>query len=191
MDTSPHSIARPTLYIDHPATLTAQARRGEIPLRGVYCGMAGHTRHGSEGRVSALAPHYADVLDVLAGRLPLDLYARLCLAKWASADIRPGALLCDIDDGDPFEGIGVNPARILRDGAGLFCECARPGSPSRRHPCHRELWPLVLVPAGWDVVLYGNRLTDGVNPAPHVIHATTGAPYAPAAYGWPNTETPR
>ena len=200
-------MSRPTLYIDHPATLTAQARRGEIPLRGLYCGMAGHTRHGSEGRVSALAPHYADVLDVLAGRLPFDLYARLCLAKWAEARLHPGALVCDPDDGDPFEGIGVNPARILRDGAGLYCECARPGSKSRRHPCHRELLPLVLVPAGWDVVLYGRRVIgaihlaiemgwtaqdEGYSPTSAPLYADTGEPYNPAAFGWPNTtETPR
>ena len=184
-------MTRLTLYIDHPATLAAQARRGEIPAQGLYCGMAGHTRYGAAGRVSALAPHYADVLDALAGRLPFDLYARLCLAKWASADLQPGALLCDLDDGDPFEGIGTNPARILRDGAGLYCECARPGSASRRHPCHRELWPLVLVPAGWDVVLYGRRITVGRGrtglelPPSLPVYADTGEIYDPAAFGWP------
>ena len=166
------AVTRPTLYIDHPATLTAQARRREVQLRGLYCGMAGFSRHGSEGRVSALAPHYADVLDVLAGHLPFDPYARLCRAKWGEADLRPGYLLTEY-------------GATVPDGAGLYCECARPGSKFRRHPCHRELWPLVLVPAGWDVVLYGNRLTNSKNPAPHVIHATTGNPYDPAAYGWP------
>jgi len=165
------AVTRPTLYVDHPATLAAQARRGEVPLRGLYCGMAGFSRYGGS-RVPALAPHHADVLDVLAGHLPFDLYARLCRAKWGEADLRPGYLLTEY-------------GATVPDGAGLYCECARPGSLSRRHPCHRELWPLVLVLAGWDVVLYGNRLTNSKNPAPHVIHATTGNPYDPAAYGWP------
>ena len=176
-------MTRPTLYIDHPATLTAQARRGEIPLRGLYCGMAGYSRYGG-GRVSALAPDHADVLDVLAGRLPFDLYARRCLAKWGEADLRPGHLLTE-------------HGATVPDGAGLYCECARPGSKSRRHPCHRELWPLVLVPAGWDVVLYGRRITLALaTVGPHAGEAIpvyadgddAGAHYDPAAFGWPNNE---
>jgi len=178
-------MSRPTLYIDHPATLTAQARRGEIPRLELYCGMAGFSRYGSAGRVSALAPHYADVLDVLAGRLPFDLYARLCLAKWREADLRPGYLLTD-------------HGATVPDGAGLYCECARPGSASRRHPCHRELWPLALVPAGWDVVLYGQRVSmfplgdDMIRILTGPMAGRGGAdvwtPYDPAAYGWPNNE---
>lgn len=136
-------MTRPTIYIDHPASLVAATRRGEGPTAGLYCGMAGHHRHGCIAVVDALAPHYDDMKAVRSGEISIHTYARRCLDKWGVLDLSPGA-----------------PAvSRLSDSCGLFCECARPKSKSRRHPCHRELWPLVLVPAGWDCVLYGRRIT--------------------------------
>lgn len=49
--------------------------------------------------------------------------------------------------------------RWAEDGDTALCACARAGSKARRHPCHLELAADALVRAGWDVVVYGRRIT--------------------------------
>lgn len=79
-------------------------------------------------------------------------------------------------------------------GDSLLCGCAAPGSPRRTHPCHVELLAPFLVRAGWDVVLWGQRLTlatSTVGPtagqavAVYADGDRAGEPYDPADYGWP------
>ena len=52
--------------------------------------------------------------------------------------------------------------RCVLDGDTALCACPRIGSVLRRHPCHLELAADALVRSGWDVVLYGERLTMAV-----------------------------
>ena len=161
------SMVRPTVYIDHPASLVAATKRGAGPTQGLYCGMAGYHRHGCVAVVDALAPHYHDMKAVRAGRIEVREYALRCLEGWRSLDLSPGA----------------SAVSRLSDGCGLFCECARPGSKARKHPCHRELWPLVLVPAGWDCVLYG-RCWTWLDYEQEIVDVE-GEPLAVADFGWP------
>jgi len=97
----------------------------------------------------------------------------------------------------------IDPGKVvLRDGDTLFCACAAPDSPRRKHPCHVEILAPYLVRAGWDAVIWGRRLTlrieratttrEGVVVRPErrtVVWAGTPERFDPAAYGWPNTET--
>ena len=57
----------------------------------------------------------------------------------------------------------------------------------------------MLTKAGWDCILYGRRITLALaTVGPHTGEAIpvyadgddAGAHYDPAAFGWPNTETP-
>lgn len=59
----------------------------------------------------------------------------------------------------------------------LFCTCARPTSPRRRHGCHLEILAPFLVRAGWRVILYGRALEAGF-PDPAPIWVDTQRPYS-------------
>lgn len=88
-------------------------------------------------------------------------------------------------------------SRPVPESASLLCGCAAPGSPRRAHPCHLELLTPFLVLAGWDVVLWGRRVTactdtwDGPEGGYYtaVIYDDDGQPFDATAYGWPEDPT--
>ncbi len=81
--------------------------------------------------------------------------------RWNDGLLKPGAL--GVADstwwyrGREFR-LPPEGSAWVQDGDSLLCVCARPG-PSRTHRCHVELVAEYLVRAGWDVVLYGRKLT--------------------------------
>jgi len=202
---------RPTLYL---AGLQARTLHG--PGRKL-CAMALPRRweHG-DGRVAVAAPFEGD-LRAVQSTGDLAAYRAACERRWLTfaelGRFKPG-VLCLVSAASSEED-GRAHARPVADGDTLFCACAFPDSPRRKHPCHLEIFAPFLVRAGLDVVLWGRRLTletydeavccgngapDGYggqeccgNAERHtverVVWADTSATYDPAAYGWPNTET--
>lgn len=146
----------PTLYPSNWSSAKAPGQHG--PGRRL-CAMAAPRQweHG-DGRVDRCAPTLS-ALRLVQATGDLAGYRAILDDRWTSLAeyLRPGALLID-DQGGDWEGVGPAPARLVRDGDTLLCACARPDSKARVHPCHLELLAPHLVRAGWDVVLWGQRM---------------------------------
>ena len=191
---------RPTLYL-----AGLQARRHHGPGRKL-CAMAlPRWFERGDGRCHDAAPAVQDLIEVQRSG-DLARYRVACEDRWANylAAVRLHALPAD----GPGWGLtyclpGTEDHAPVEDGDTLFCSCAAPGSPRWKHPCHLEILAPYLVRAGWDVVLWGRRLTlrieratttrEGAVVRPErrtVVWAGTPDRYDPAAYGWPNTEAP-
>lgn len=181
---------RPTLHLTN---LSSTKRHG--PGRKV-CAMAWpRSWEFGDGICSALAPAKTDLLAIKGGSISLDDYRARFEARLQGASLSPGALRLDAEDG--------TPGATLSDGDTAFCACARPGSPSRRTPCHLEIAVPFLVAAGWDVLLDGDRVTMGAEGPvwaewhswgatdgegrPCNRYRRPGEPYSAEDFGWPTT----
>ena len=174
----------PTLYL-----AGLQARKFHGPGRKL-CAMVLPRRweHG-DGRVAIAAPSEADLRAV---RVIWDLaaYRAACERWWGVfASLHrydPGVLsLVSVASN---EADGRARARPVADGDTLFCGCAAPDSPRRKHPCHICILAPFLARAGWRVVLWGRALFwDGRG----CRWEDTGEEMTPEQFGWPNTETIR
>lgn len=106
--------------------------------------------HG-EGRVPALLPSAADLLDVKAGRISQALYFLRFNAMMQFTEgrglLRPGDLVADVPVGGGEDRVPVS------DGDTLLCACAVGA------PCHRREAAPFLVRAGWRVRLDGTEVT--------------------------------
>lgn len=184
-------MSRPTLYLTNwGSSRVYKGSRPKCPIPGRrLCAMARPRRFETgDGLCRTAAP---DAYDLLAVQASGDIarYRRACESLWAGhldADrMAPGALTFEL----PWE---IGHHQPVKDGDGLLCACARPGSPRRTHPCHLEILVPFLVRAGWDVILDGRRVTasrsDGTPGVPDlgiVMWADGGGFYDTADFGWP------
>ena len=169
---------RPTLYLTN-----LSSRKHHGPGRKV-CAMANprHFERG-DGSCSALAPARADLAAIRECSIDLGTYRVRFEARLKESRLEPHALRFDFGDEEILDD-GSSPGAHLRDGDTVFCACARPGSKARHNrPCHLEIAVPFLVPAGWDVLLDGRRVTwDGER----VIWADgMDDLYRPEDFGWP------
>lgn len=154
---------RPTLSLSNWSSHRTPGHHG--PGRKL-CGMASPREwEFGDGTVPALAPTVELLRQMRRGQISFRQYMVAYVTDLAEL-LREGALAPDalrVADStwwhrghqlrDP-EG-----SRWAQDGDTILCSCARPGSPKRRHTCHLELAADVLVRAGWDVIIYGRRIT--------------------------------
>lgn len=178
---------RPTLYLDTLGAVQGARRRGEIPEGGTIVGamvapnplfLSARTVYRPRRRRIAAAipmtcpslhPDRNDLGRARAGQITGEEYHRRVaklLAGRQLADrtlprLSPGTLECCEAAAYHAPGRHRKAGRVLAAGDVLVCMCARPGSPKRPlgHHCHLEEAAYWLVMAGWDVVLYGRRLT--------------------------------
>lgn len=155
---------RPTLYLSNLASARSEGHHG--PSGRVFHAMARPRPFEVEhtlGRVVCLTPH-PRVFDTLKrGQIEVPVYRfeveRTLITYHIRRRLGVGSLAAYPAGVDPrhVQSDGV----LLADGDTVVCGCARwePGR-KRRHPCHLELTPAMLVAAGWDVVLWGRRLTQ-------------------------------
>lgn len=161
---------RPTLH------LTNFASRSQWGQFSTFTAMAAppeHVRLHSRGRVDCHAP-LEDLRAVKSGRISPDRYRAIC-EEIASAQLEAGVL--SVKGMVPVNHTGGTT--YMSDGNTLVCTCARPDTgrrPDWQPFCHLEVWAPYLVEAGWDVVLYGRRLT--VSASGGVVWADTLAPYS-------------
>lgn len=150
---------RPTLWLTNLSSKKWHGSGRKV------CAMA-RPRHfeKGDGRCSRLAPMAADLLAIKAGSMGLAEYRRrfedrLRPESAEDHNLAPGVLRFDFDDNEEEGDAYVSR---IRDGDTVFCSCARPGSKSRRTPCHLEAAVPFLVRAGWDVRLDGRLVAfDG------------------------------
>ena len=170
---------RPTLHLTN-----LSSRRQHGPGR-LLCAMAAPRRHelgASAGVVMSACPTARDLRAVRAGDISVDEYRERCERYWRTLLTVPavqGATpIALAPNGLTFGRWGDEslPLPYVQDDDTLFCACARPDSPKRTHPCHLEWLAPYLARAGWDVVLYGRRLTM-LSSDPLLVGMTTE--------GWP------
>lgn len=178
-------VKRPTLFLTN-----LSSRKWHGPGRKV-CAMANprHFERG-DGSCSALTPARADLEAVRACSIDLGTYRARFEARLKESRLEPHALRFDFGEEEILDD-GSSPGAHLRDGDTVFCACARPGSPSRRTPCHMEICAPFLVRAGWDVMIDGMLVTMG-NTGPvwaagesALVMAGGMVPYRAEAFGWP------
>ncbi len=114
-------------------------------------------RRWGDGKVSLLVPSLSALWDIKTRAIGLDEYRERFVARLEPAEIGPGSLLADFDDGDEWEGIGSYPGRFVADGDTLCCACSRDEAAAGR--CHRVWAAEALAAAGWRVVLDGVEVT--------------------------------
>lgn len=147
---------RPTLYLTNYSSLAQHGPGRKL------CAMAAPRHHElGQGKVAEAAPDLTDLHAVRAGLMSIEDYRAACTVRFAFfvslGRYRPDTLAC-VTRAHLEQDVRPHN-RPVEDGDTLFCACARPDSPRRTHPCHLEWLAPVLVRAGWDVVLYGRRLT--------------------------------
>ena len=182
-------MSRPTLYLTNLST-----RRHHGPGRLLCAMVAPRWWERQDGLVGMATPTIGDLRQVQQTG-DLSAYRTACeetWGRWFGSGMRLRA--------ETWTHPRVSSKVV--DGDTLFCACARPGSPKRKHPCHLEILVPFLVRAGWDVVIDGRRAGLGCvkcwRPSPQVdcahpdhmgaVWTDTGEPYNPAAFGWPSSE---
>ena len=144
-------VSRPTLHLTN---WSSRAQHG--PGRKL-CAMARPRRwERGDGRCAMAAPAEADLPDLQRGRLTEAGYRAELVQLWARA-LPLGMLAPDCLGWRDH----LSKLHRVQDGDSLLCSCPRPDSPRRTHQCHLEWLAPFLVRVGWDVVLYGRRLTAG------------------------------
>jgi len=155
---------RPTIYASNWASWRSAGHHG--PGRKLSV-MARPTRPWELGDacIPDLMPKVQDLAKFKAGRITEREYLLRMVGPLGrrahQGDLGPGRLT--LADSTWWYRGGANkvPAfgsPVAQDGDTLCCVCARPG-PDREHRCHLELVSEYLVRGGWDVVLYGRRMT--------------------------------
>ncbi len=155
---------RPTVYASNFASWRTAGHHG--PGRKISV-MATPRKPYQFGDVCAplLMPYEDDLVELRREQITeREYFLRLAVSlagRWNEGQLAPGELGV-ADSAWWFRGrkfrLPDEGAALVQDGDSLLCVCARPG-PKRTHRCHVELVAEYLVRAGWDVVLYGQRLT--------------------------------
>ncbi len=143
---------RPVLFLSNWSSHSTPGHHGPgEPL----CAMR-HPRDHEQGGglVKAVRPSGTELTAVKNGSISIgdyfDGYRGQLQWMLRNEKLRPGKLTAH----------SIGSEFPVKDQDTLCCACARPGSPDRTHPCHLEPLAEVLVLAGWDVVIYGKRLTN-------------------------------
>ncbi len=95
-------------------------------------------RRWGDGKVSLLVPSLSALWDIKTRAIGLDEYRERFVARLEPAEIGPGSLLADFDDGDEWEGIGSYPGRFVADGDTLCCACSRDEAAAGRYVSERN-----------------------------------------------------
>ena len=97
--------------------------------------------------MEVLVPELRWVERARDGEWSMELYREVYIYSFGGADIRPGLLIADPDDGSPLP---------VSDGDTLICCCSRAKAAEGR--CHRVWAADALKASGWTVILDGVEL---------------------------------
>ena len=114
--------------------------------------------HHGDGKVPNAMPNADALRAVQKEWITEDEYRDRCVNRFgvfaSIGRYAPGNLRAVIPASKSADGRAYDSP--VADSDTLFCSCACPDSPLRKHSfCHLELLAPFLVAAGWDVVLYG------------------------------------